>query len=136
MVYIIAPLVAWLVAGSLKFAINTLRARTLAWKQVGLGSLPSTHTTIVSTTAFLIGLKHGFDTPAFAVAWTVVVIVVLDALDLRRHVGRQASALNLLLEKTPGAPRLRDRIGHHPHEVAAGITTAFGCAWMLHVLLP
>ena len=64
MPYLVAPLVGWLVAGSLKFAINSLKLRGPAWRDVGYGGIPSTHTTIVSTTVVLIGLRDGWNTPA------------------------------------------------------------------------
>src|SRR5688572_13118625 len=88
--YVIAPFLGWLVAGSLKLAINSLRSRRLAWDQLGLGGLPSTHTAVVSSTAILIGLRAGLNTALFAVAVTLAIIVILDALHLRREVGAHA----------------------------------------------
>jgi acid phosphatase family membrane protein YuiD len=130
--YVIAPFVAWVAAGSLKFLINTLRAGRLAWKQIGYGGLPSTHTSVVSATAFLVGLKDGWDTPAFGVALTLAFIVVLDAVSLRRRLGEHAAALNRLHEGEKGWRPLRERLGHRPVEVAAGVATGLGCAALLH----
>ncbi|MDP9348606.1 MAG: divergent PAP2 family protein [Gemmatimonadota bacterium] len=78
----VAPLVGWLMAGSLKFVINSVRSRRLAWDLIGYGGMPSTHTAIVTTTAFLVGLKEGWTTPVFSIAATVAFIVVIDALSL------------------------------------------------------
>ncbi len=68
--YALAPAVGWFVAGSLKFIINSVGARQLAWGQMGYGGIPSTHATVVSTTALLLGLQEGFNTPAFSIAAT------------------------------------------------------------------
>lgn len=66
--YIVAPLTAWVTAGSLKLTISILRSGHIALAQVGLGALPSNHTAMVSATAMLIGLREGVATPLFALA--------------------------------------------------------------------
>jgi len=136
MAYVVAPFTAWLLSGSLKFLVNSLRARSPAWKQIGMGRWPSTHAAIVSATAFLVGLREGWDAPVFGVALTVAFIVVIDALDLRRRVERHAVALNRLLRDDADWPPLRERIGHRWHEAAAGLATGLACAWLIHVGLP
>jgi len=132
--YLVAPLVGWLVAGSLKFAINSLKLRGPAWRDVGYGGIPSTHTTIVSTTVVLIGLRDGWNTPALGVAVTLAFIVVLDALSLRGHIGAQARALNTLLRDDAAHRALRERIGHHWTEVLAGLVVGSVCAACLNWL--
>jgi len=136
MAYAVAPLFAWLVAGSLKFLINSLRVRSLAWGEIGLGRWPSTHTTIVSTMAFLIGLREGFTTPSFGIALTLALIVIIDALDLGNRIEQQVVALNRLGKPVPDWKPLRERIGHRLHEVVAGILTGLVCAYLLTLLFP
>ena len=120
--YLITPVVAWFVAGSLKFVINSLIARKAATHLIGYGGLPSNHSTIVCSMAALIGLREGLENPAFGVAVTLAFIVMLDASSLRRQVGKQASALNkLTTQENPTAPQLRERMGHTPLEIAAGV---------------
>ncbi len=133
--YILAPFAGWLVAGSLKFVINTVRSRELAWSQIGYGGLPSTHASIVSTTAFLVGLRQGFGTAAFCIAVTLAFVVIMDALSLRRHIGDHAAALNRLMQGAPQWKPLRESIGHRPVDVMFGLGTGLGCAWLLYVLL-
>jgi acid phosphatase family membrane protein YuiD len=123
--YVLVCPLAYLLAGGLKFLVNSVRAGRLAFHQIGLGRFPSTHTAIVSAPAWLIAMKDGFGTPAFAVALGVVFIVVIDALDLRRKLEQ----INLLLRKelpgSPDAQALRDRVAHRPLEIAGGV--AVGC---------
>ena len=72
--------------------------------------------------AALIGLREGLDNPAFGVAVTLAFIVLLDAARLRRQVAQHASALNnLTRQEDPAAARLRERMGHTPLEIAAGV---------------
>jgi acid phosphatase family membrane protein YuiD len=131
MSYAIAPLVGWLVAGTLKSIINSIKFRKLQLDLVGYGGLPSTHTTIVCTTATLIAIREGVDTPAFAVATTVAILVMMDAVSFRQWVGGHAAALNRLSVNQPEHPRHRERIGHKPVEIAAGIALGILCAFML-----
>lgn len=117
--YLLTPFIAWLIAGCSKFAINCLRERRLAFDLIGYGGLPSNHSAITGSMVVLIALKEGIDTPAFGVAVTLAYIVILDASSLRRQVGMHASAINAL---TPHCPRkLRERMGHSPLEIAAGL---------------
>ncbi len=119
--YIAAPFLAWLAAGSLKFLINSARVSKPAFTAVGLGGFPSNHSSIVSTVVTLVGLREGFG-PVFAVALALAFIVILDALDLRRKLGLQAAALNLLAQRSGQTDlSLREKLGHTPLEVLGGI---------------
>ena len=131
--YAITPFAAWLVAGCLKFAINSLRSGGAAFGQIGYGGLPSNHSTIVSAMAALVALREGIATPAFGIALTLAFIVMLDAGGLRRHIERQARAVNALGEGTDCAP-LRERIGHSRLEIGSGILTGVLVAWAVNTL--
>ncbi|MDO5624551.1 MAG: divergent PAP2 family protein [Pseudomonadota bacterium] len=128
--YLITPFAAWLVAGCLKFAINSLRAGKLAFGLIGYGGLPSNHSAIVSSMAALIALREGIGHPAFGVAVTLAFIVLLDASSLRRQVGRQAEAINRL--RGPQDTPLRERMGHTPVEMAAGVAVGCAVAWAVN----
>ena len=120
LIYLLAPPLAWVVAGGIKFAINSLRAQRLAFSAIGLGGIPSTHNTITATVAALIGLREGFDHAAFGVAFAFMLIVAIDAMDLRQKIGRQAEVIRDIAPDNAAAIRLRTRIGHTPVEVATG----------------
>lgn len=118
--YLITPFLAWLVAGGTKFAISSLRLRRWAFDQIGYGGMPSNHSAIVSSMAVLIGLHEGLAHPAFGVALTLAFIVVMDALSLRRQLGRHAVAINRLAAPDDATP-LRERVGHSRAEIVAGV---------------
>lgn len=117
--YVSTPFIAWFVAGSLKFIINSVRAKQWAFDLVGNGGMPSNHSAIVSSTTVLIALKEGIQSPAFGVALTFSFIVILDANGLRRAVGKQAARLNTLSDEN--TPKLRERMGHTRAEIVGGI---------------
>ena len=130
--YLLAPFVAWLVAGVLKFLVNSLKARHLAFNLIGYGGLPSNHSAIVSSMVTLIGLKEGVQSPIFGVAITLAFIVILDASSLRRQVGKQASAINKLNSlEMKDAPYLRERMGHTSNEILVGILVGVGVGTIL-----
>lgn len=131
--YALTPFVAWLLAGCSKFAINSLRAKRLAFDLIGYGGMPSNHSAIVSSMAVLIALKEGIADPAFGVAVTLAFIVLLDASSLRRQVGLHAQAINLLSAKQ--APALRERMGHSRAEILAGLLVGAGSAWLVWSVL-
>ena len=122
--YLFTPFIAWLVAGCLKFLINSIKAQKLAFSLIGYGGLPSNHSAIVSSMVALIALKEGFQHPALGVAVTLAFVVILDASSLRRQVGKQAEIINKLGAAVDREqPALRERIGHTPVEILAGIIT-------------
>ena len=123
--YLVTPFLAWLVAGCLKFLINSIKAKQLAFGLIGYGGLPSNHSAIVSSMAALIAFKEGVDTPAFGVALTLAFIVMLDANSLRRAVGKHAVAINQLAKDDPEYQQLRERMGHTKIEILAGVIV--GC---------
>ena len=131
--YIITPFVAWLIAGSSKFFINSIKAKSAAFKQIGYGGFPSNHTSIVTSIACLIAIKEGFESPALGIAIALSFIVILDATSLRTKVGAHAKRLNTM---TPEEPPLRERIGHSPIEILGGILTGLFTALIINYLAP
>lgn len=122
MYYFLAPIIAWFVAGILKFIINYARYGKEAKQRVGNGGFPSNHTTIVTTVTMLIGYNEGFNSPIFALGVAVIMIVVIDATGLRRHVGYHAKSLNDL---TKEVNKHRESMGHTRIEVFGGLL--LGC---------
>ena len=130
-IYLITPLLAWLVAGSLKFLINCIRAKRLAFDLIGYGGLPSNHSAIVSSIAALIAFRDGMNTPAFGVAIALAFIVILDASSLRRQIGKHAATINQLIKTSnlDGAI-LRERMGHTRTEILAGVLVGVSIGWL------
>jgi len=133
--YALTPFLAWFVAGVMKFSINSIKARQLAFGLIGYGGLPSNHSAIVSSMATLIALKEGIAHPAFGVAVTLAFIVILDANSLRRQVGKHAAAINKLTAGSPRHSDLRERMGHTRLEIAAGILVGIAVAVAAKLIL-
>ena len=136
-VYLVTPVLTWLVVGPIKFLINSARQRRWAFNLVGNGGFPSNHSAVVTSMATLIALRESMSDPAFGVAVTLAFVVMIDANSLRQHVGRQAAAINRLsgadrLEPSVAPARLRERMGHTLIEIGGGIVTGIGMGFLIN----
>jgi uncharacterized protein len=128
--YALAPFIAWLAAGLMKYIVNQLRFGN-ARERIGNGGFPSNHTTIVTATVMLIGFREGFADPLFGLGAAVTFIVIIDATGLRRHVGTHASRINVL---QPEGVKLRESMGHNGIEVLGGLALGTLIGYLLNVL--
>ncbi len=112
-----------------------LRTRSFDWRHIAAaGGMPSSHSALVSAVATGVAVEYGFDSPLFALAVAMTMIVTYDAAGIRRQAGEHARAINLLIaEALSGhqmAPRrFKEVLGHSRQEVAAGVV--FGIAMMM-----
>jgi uncharacterized protein len=135
-------MVGWILAQALKIPIDSLREHRWNWALFfAAGGMPSSHSALVTSTAAAVGLHVGFDSPVFAVAVALAMVVVYDATGVRRQAGKQAEKINILVEELlKGHPiseeHLREAIGHTPLEamggVVLGLLAAVGMWLLLH----
>jgi uncharacterized protein len=135
-------MVGWVLAQVLKVPIDSLREHRWNWALFfAAGGMPSSHSALVTSTAAAVGLHVGFDSPIFAVAVALAMVVVYDATGVRRQAGKQAEKINILVEELlKGHPineeHLREAIGHTPLEamggVLLGLLAAVGMWLLLH----
>jgi acid phosphatase family membrane protein YuiD len=120
-------MVGWFLASVLKIPVDFIRERRWNWALFfTTGGMPSSHSCLVTSTAMAVGLHYGFDTPLFAVALTLALVVVYDAMGVRRQAGKQAQKINVLVEELlKGHPinekHLLEAIGHTPLEALSGV---------------
>ena len=124
---LIAALISWLLAQTLKIPTEYLRSRRWMWAMFFVaGGMPSSHSALLVACTFAIGLYYGFDTPLFALGVAITMIVAHDASGVRRQAGMHAERINLLFEELLKGHMwdendLKEVIGHTPLEVAGGI---------------
>jgi len=121
--YIICPVTALIICQLIKFTIESIKYKRLDFDRLfnGSGGMPSTHTTFSSSLTMLIGYKLGFDSPIFAVSLIFTLITSYDALGVRYESGKQAEAINYLLQGRKGIEKLKEKLGHKPLEVFVGL---------------
>jgi uncharacterized protein len=123
---LIASFFAWLLAGLMKVPIEYWETRRWNWALwFSAGGMPSQHSALVTSTMLAVGLYSGFNTPAFAVAFTLMMVVLYDAAGVRRQAGLHAQKINQIIEEFfEGHPiseeQLKEVLGHTPREVIAG----------------
>lgn len=121
--YIIAPAVGWVVAQSAKYIIQSIRGRNFqSLRQLYLsGSMPSAHSATAVALLVVIAAIDGIDSAVFGVAFLLAVVVMYDAMMVRRSSGEQGQALTNLIKEQKSKVRLpRVAKGHTPLEVAGG----------------
>ena len=124
--FLLVPVITLLVCQTLKFIIESIISKELVWGRLfnGTGGMPSSHTSFSSSLTMMIGLNLGFDSPIFAIALIFTLIVSYDAMGLRMESGKQAEAINKLFDETfkgQGITKLKEKLGHKPQEVLAGM---------------
>lgn len=124
---LIGALVAWLIAQGLKPPLEYLRTNKWRWSaMLSAGGMPSSHSALLVGATLSIGLFVGFDTPLFALAVAISMIVVYDAAGVRRQAGMHAERINVLFDELLhghmwSEKDLREVLGHSPLEVVGGV---------------
>ena len=127
---------SWFLAQLLKTLIDMARNRSrtsgevvssMFWKT---GGMPSSHSSLVTALATAIGFRHGVSSPLFTLSLFYGILIIRDALGVRRSAGVQAQALNRLAEElhdrfgTQFTP-VKEVTGHTVTEVAVGVALGF-----------
>ncbi|KAJ6835773.1 uncharacterized protein M6B38_330165 [Iris pallida] len=122
----VSGVLAWALAQSVKVFLNFFVERR--W-DLGMlftsGGMPSSHSALCTGLTASVGLCHGVGDSLFAVCLGFSLIVMYDAIGVRRHAGMQAEVLNKIVEDLfQGHPisqrKLKVLLGHTPLQVIAG----------------
>ncbi|WP_255575498.1 divergent PAP2 family protein [Caproiciproducens faecalis] len=134
---IMIGIISWMSAQLIKTIIFLCRNKRIDFKTLsGSGGMPSAHSALVCSVAVGTAHEYGFGSPYFSLAFTLAVIVMYDAMGVRRAAGQQAKAINDLVEYLKdnkcnlpdegkylkdSVCRLNESLGHTPLEVFAGV---------------
>jgi len=119
----------WIVAQILKTIIHMIVCKKFqAERLVGGGGMPSSHSATVCSFATACCMEHGASSFEFAVSLILALIVMYDAMGVRRETGNQARVLNELIQvfadmvQSELSPddKLKEFVGHTPLQVLAG----------------
>ena len=123
---------SWFSAQFIKTLIMLLSGKVHSLKELlelmfwKTGGMPSSHTSLVMSLCVSIGFRNGITSDIFILSTAFALVVVRDALGVRRSSGLQTRSLNELgmqLEKkglTENFTPLKEVHGHKPSEVIMG----------------
>ena len=114
--YLIIPFIAALISQTIKVIIETKRYHKLNIKRFfdGMGGMPSTHSTLTSSLTTIIYLNYGVTSILFA---------------LRYESGNQARVINKVV-----GTNLKEKLGHNPLEVLAGVVLGITLGIVMNII--
>lgn len=138
---------SWFSAQIIKTILTWFRFRELrAERLFGAGGMPSSHSALVCSMTLAMAKMEGFDSPLFGLTFAFAMVVMYDAMGVRRAAGEQAKVLNKIIfshvfdqlneeieqgfayregeERQEGADQqkeLKEYLGHTPMEVLGGM---------------
>ena len=135
----------WLVAQVLKTIIHTFFTKEFDPERlVGSGGMPSSHSATVCSLVVAAARLYGPDSAIFALAFIMAIIVMYDAMGVRRETGEQAKILNRMLTdwmeaesaNSPflGDKKLKEMVGHTPFEVLGGAIGGVAVGWIIPII--
>lgn len=124
---------SWFAAQVIKFVLHFITHKKFNFRLlVGTGGMPSSHTAAVTAGTMCTGMATSWDSPILMVCLLFCIVVISDAVGVRRAAGKQAATLNKMLDDASHAQfrgeRLKELLGHTPLEAAAGL--------LLGILIP
>ena len=138
---IICAASAWFVAQLLKVFTGIFMVKDFSILELlfGTGGMPSSHSATVCALATACAIKEGFGSPAFAISVILAMIVMRDAMGMRRQIGEHAKALNMLIKElfnTKNDLKTTEKMftelaGHTPLQVFAGILVGVAVAVLM-----
>lgn len=125
---LISAVIGWLVAQILKTCIHLYFTKSFVPERLfGSGGMPSSHSATVCALSTATGMTCGCGSPEFAIATIVAIVVMYDAIGVRRETGIQAKIINEMMEIFQGMnkelstkDRLKELVGHTPLQVLMG----------------
>ncbi len=138
---LLTPIISGIIAQLIKFIIRSNKQKFSFKNFLAYSGMPSGHSAMVISLATIIGLESGFDSTLFAVSVILAIIVIRNALGIRRYLGQHGRTINILVKDLKSDqmldghyPHLLERIGHTPAQVVAGSILGLGISLIMFYL--
>lgn len=133
---------SWLAAQIIKTLIHLFITKEfIAERLVGSGGMPSSHSSTVCALATSTCIEYTAASFEFAVAAIFAIVVMYDAMGVRRETGIQAKLLNDIIKtfEDMGRPeisahdKLKEFVGHTPFQVLIGALLGIAIAILCYI---
>jgi len=136
---LMSAIVGWLIAQLLKTFIHMYFTKSfVAERLVGSGGMPSAHSSTVCALSTAAAIQFGLDSFQFAICAIFAIVVMYDALGVRRETGIQAKVINEMMElfnnmdqELSTDERLKELVGHTPLQVLMGAILGIVIAFLM-----
>ena len=143
---LLIPGCAWIVAQIAKTFINFIVTKKFSFDRlVGDGGMPSGHSATVTALAVMCGLTEGFGSAEFGLAMIFAIVVMHDAMGVRREAGKHARSILSIVESLNDyfseenegikTEKLKVLVGHTPLQVVIGSLLGAAIALLYYFLL-
>lgn len=130
--------ISWCAAQIIKTILHLIQTRTFNPERLfGAGGMPSSHSSLVCSATIAMSRECGFGSPQFALMFILAMIVMYDAMGVRRSAGLHARELNRINRifaikginlqgeaeddgRKKKKKELKEYLGHTPLEVLGG----------------
>ncbi|MBN1525577.1 MAG: divergent PAP2 family protein [Spirochaetales bacterium] len=130
----LSAIFSWFIAQVMKSVVEIVKNRPrsavkiLTYMFWATGGMPSSHSSVVTAIAAGIGFVNGVGDPLFAVTLFYALLVIRDAMGVRRSTGLQAQTINRILSVIDTERKIKpvkEIHGHSTAEVSVGILLGF-----------
>ncbi|MEL7563967.1 MAG: divergent PAP2 family protein [Dehalobacterium sp.] len=127
MYYLLKSLLAWFVSQLVKLIIESVMKKKIDITRImEAGGMPSSHAALTVTLTVSLWRDFGINDPLVGAAAVFTLVILYDAVGIRRAAGKHAAILNkiteeLLYHKPLTDKRLKELLGHTPFQVFAGV---------------
>ena len=127
---LLTAVISWFSAQIIKTIIHLIKYRTFNPERLfGAGGMPSSHSALVCSATLAVSRKIGTNSVEFALMFILAVVVMYDAMGVRRAAGLHAKEINRINKtieestndnKQEEYKELKEYLGHTPFEVLGG----------------
>ncbi len=145
---LLVPIISWLVCQLAKVIIHLIFEHKFSIERMfGDGGMPSGHSATVFSLAVATGWAYGFDSVVFAITAVLAVVVMHDAMGVRREAGKHAESIKEIAEHINEffkekdvkirTEKIKKLVGHTPLQVfvgaIVGLVVAVAVCAILHI---
>ena len=129
--YLLIVAAAWLITQGAKYILEAHKDKNTSFKRVitESGGMPSSHSAVVIAVTTLIMFNEGINSAIFGLAFRFAMIVIYDSMGIRYESGNQAMVINKVV-----GTNLKEKLGHNPLEVLAGVVLGITLGIVMNII--